>query len=190
MSDRGERTVGVFGGSFNPPHVGHLLAVTYVLATEAVDLALVVPCFDHPFGKSLAPFAHRKAMCEAAFRDLARVEVSSIEQEMGATSRTLYTLRELKQRNPTWSLRLIIGADILHEKDKWFGWDEIERLAPPVVLGRIGFPHDEAPLPVVPEVASRDVRAMLSRGGDVSAMVPRAVIEYARVNGLYAPSSA
>ncbi len=190
MSDRGERTVGVFGGSFNPPHVGHLLAVTYVLATEAVDLALVVPCFDHPFGKSLAPFAHRKAMCEAAFRDLARVEVSSIEQEMGATSRTLYTLRELKQRNPTWSLRLIIGADILHEKDKWFGWDEIERLAPPVVLGRIGFPHDEAPLPVVPEVASRDVRAMLSRGEDVSAMVPRAVIEYARVNGLYAPSSA
>ena len=189
MSERDERTVGVFGGSFNPPHVGHLLAVTYVLATEAVDLTLVVPCFDHPFGKSLAPFAHRKAMCEAAFRDLARVEVSSIEQEMGATSRTLYTLRELKQRNPGWKLRLIIGADILHEKDKWFGWDEIERLAPPVVLGRIGFPHDEAPLPVIPDVASRDVRAALVRGDDVSAMVPRAVIEYARAHGLYAPSS-
>jgi nicotinate-nucleotide adenylyltransferase len=187
VSEADTRTVGVFGGSFNPPHVGHLLAVTYVLATEPVDLALVVPCYDHPFGKSLAPFAHRKAMCEAAFRDLARVEVSSIEQEMGATSRTLYTLRALTQRNPGWKLRLIIGADILHEKDKWFGWDEIERLAPPVVLGRIGFPHDDAPVPVIPEVASRDVRAMLTRGDDVSAMVPRAVLEYARANGLYAP---
>ncbi len=185
MSASDERTVAVFGGSFNPPHVGHLLAVAYVLATEPVDLALVVPCYDHPFGKALAPFTHRKAMCEAAFRDLARVEVSSIEQEMGATSRTLYTLRELKARNPGWRLRLLIGADILLEKDKWFGWDEVERLAPPIVLGRIGFPHDAAPLPVIPEVASRDVRAMLSRGEDVTAMVPLAVIDYARANGLY-----
>jgi nicotinate-nucleotide adenylyltransferase len=179
------RTVAIFGGSFNPPHVGHLLAVAYVLATEAVDQVLVVPCFDHPFGKSLAPFAHRKAMCEAAFRDLARVEVSSIEQEMGATSRTLFTLRELGQRNPSWRFRLLIGADILLEKDKWFGWDEIERLAPPIVLGRIGFPHDRAPLPVIPEVASRDVRSMISRGEDVSAMVPRAVVEYVGAHKLY-----
>lgn len=179
-------TLGVFGGSFNPPHVGHVLAAAYVLATEPVDRLIVVPAYDHPFGKALAPFAHRRAMCEAAFRDLARVEVSSIEQEMGATSRTLYTLRELTARHPGCRLRLVIGADILHEKDKWFGWDEIERLAPPVVLGRIGFPHERAPVPVLPEVASREVRAMIARGDDVGAMVPRAVLAYARAHGLYA----
>jgi len=178
-------TVGVFGGSFNPPHVGHVLAVAYVLAVEPVDRVLVVPCFDHPLGKSLAPFTHRKAMCERAWRDLARVEVSAIEQEMGATSRTLYTLQALAAQHPDWSLRLIVGADILDEREKWFGWDEIVRLAPPIVLGRMGHPHDEAPLPVIPEVASRDVRAMLARGDDASAVVPRAVVTYVREHGLY-----
>jgi nicotinate-nucleotide adenylyltransferase len=177
--------VGVFGGSFNPPHVAHLLAVTYVLATSPLDRVLVVPCYDHPLGKSLAPFVHRKAMCERAFADVSRVAVSSIEQEMGATSRTLYTLQELLRRNPGWSLRLIVGADILDEKDKWFGWDEIEQLAPPIVLGRIGFGDDRGLVRVLPEVASRDVRAKLGRGEDVSAVVPRAVVEYARANGLY-----
>jgi nicotinate-nucleotide adenylyltransferase len=178
-------TVGVFGGSFNPPHIGHLLAVTYVLATEPVDRVVVVPCFDHPLGKSLAPFVHRKAMCERAFADTSRVEISSIEQEMGATSRTLYTLRELLLRNPTWRLRLIVGADILHERDKWFGWDEITQIAPLIVLGRVGHPHDEAPVPVIPEMASRDVRSMLARGDDVSAMIPRQTLAYARQHQLY-----
>ena len=178
-------TVGVFGGSFNPPHIGHVLAVTYVLSVEPLDRVLVVPCFDHPLGKSLAPFAHRKAMCERAWRDIGRVEVSSIEQEMGATSRTLYTLQALKAQHPAWKLRLIVGADILEEREKWFGWDEIVRIAPPIVLGRVGHPHDEAPLPVIPEVASRDVRSMLARGEDVSFMVPRSVVAYVREQGLY-----
>lgn len=181
----GGTTVGVFGGSFNPPHVGHVLAVAYVLSVAPVDRVLVVPCFDHPFGKALAPFAHRRAMCELAWRDFGRVEVSPIEQEMGATSRTLHTLQALATRHPSWSLRLVVGADILDERDKWFGWEEIVRLAPPIVLGRMGHPHEEAPMPVVPEVASRDVRARLARGEDASAMVPRAVLSYVHEHGLY-----
>lgn len=177
--------VGVYGGSFNPPHVAHVLAATYVLATEAVDRIVVVPCFDHPLGKQLAPFVHRKAMCELAFRDVRRVEVSTIEQEMGETSRTLYTLQELLRREPSWSLRLIIGADILDETEKWFRWDEIARIAPPVVLGRLGHPHPDAPVPVLPEVSSTEVRARLARDGDVHQMIPRVVAAYARERGLY-----
>lgn len=177
--------VGFFGGSFNPPHVAHVLAVGYVLATQALDRVLVVPTYDHPLGKALTPFAHRKAMCDLAFRDLRRVEVSTIESELGATSRTLYTLRALRERNPTWSLRLIVGADILHERERWFGWDEIAAIAPPIVLGRQGFQHPDAPLAVLPDVASRDVRARIERAEDVSALVPRAVIEYAAREGLY-----
>lgn len=178
-------TVGVFGGSFNPPHIAHVLGVAYALSVEALDRVLVVPCYDHPLGKSLAAFAHRKAMCELAYRDLARVEVSSIEQEMGEVSRTLYTLRALQTAHPGWRLRLIVGADILDEKDKWFGWDEIVRIAPPVVLGRIGFPNDAAPLPVLPQVASRDIRAKLSRGETPGAMLPRSVAHYIAEHKLY-----
>jgi len=137
--------VGFFGGSFNPPHVSHVLAVSYVLATQPIDRVLVVPCFDHPLGKELAPFTHRRAMCERAFEHLRHVEVSAIEQEMGETSRTLYTLRALTAAHPDWSLRLIIGADILNETERWFGWPEIVRMAPPLVLGRLGHARADAP---------------------------------------------
>lgn len=179
--------VGFFGGSFNPPHVAHVLAAGYVLATQPLDLVLVVPTFGHPLGKALTPFAHRKAMCELAFRDLRRVEVSDIESTLEAPSRTLHTLRALRARHPHWSLRLIVGADILHERDKWYGWDEIEALAPPIVLGRQGFHHPAAPLAILPDVASRDVRARIGRGEDVAALVPHTVVEYAAREGLYAP---
>ncbi len=180
-------TVGVFGGSFNPPHVAHVLAVAYVLAAEPVDRVLVVPAWDHPLGKSLAAYEHRHVMCTLAFRDLRRVEVSTVERDMGTTSRTLYTLRALAARHPAWSMRLVVGADILDEKDKWFGWDEIVKLAPPIVLGRIGFPHDEAPVAVLPQVASREIRARLARGDDTVGMVPHTVAAYAREHGLYHP---
>lgn len=182
---RAETTVGVYGGSFNPPHVAHVLAVSYVLATQAVDRVLVVPAYDHPLGKHLAPFVHRRAMCEAALGDLRRVEVSSIESELDAPSRTLFTLRALSAKHPTWRLRLIIGSDILDERDKWYAWDEIVALAPPIVLGRLGHPHPEAPMALLPEVASRDLRARIAAGEDVSALVPRAVTAYIRAHGLY-----
>ncbi len=177
--------VGFYGGSFNPPHVSHVLAVSYVLATQPVDRVLVVPCFDHPLGKELAPFVHRRAMCERAFAHLRDVEISSIEQEMGETSRTLYTLRALQAAHPDWSLRLVIGADILNETDRWFGWSDIAALAPPIVLGRLGHPHPNAPLAVVPQISSTDIRARLARGLPVDDSVPLAVTRYARENHLY-----
>ena len=177
--------VGFFGGSFNPPHVSHVLAVSYVLATQPLDRVLVVPCFDHPLGKELAPFVHRKAMCERAFAHLRHVEVSAIEQEMGETSRTLYTLRALQAAHPDWSLRLIIGADILNETERWFGWPEIVQIAPPLVLGRLGHGRPDAPPAVVPQVSSTDVRHRLARGLPVDDVVPLGVIEYAREHRLY-----
>lgn len=179
--------VGIYGGSFNPPHIAHVLAVSYVLATQDLQQVLVVPTFAHPLGKPLTPFAHRVEMCNRAFRDLRRVEVSDIEAQLGETSRTLFTLRALQSRHPEWAMRLIVGADILEERDRWFGWDEVVRLAPPIVLGRQGIDHPEAPFPLLPAVASRDLRARLGRGEDVSALVPREALAYALDHGLYTP---
>lgn len=177
--------VAVFGGSFNPPHVGHVLAAAYVLATQEVDALLVIPAFDHPLGKSLVPFEHRFAMCELAFRDLARTSVSNVEQTLGGESKTLYTLRALAKQHPDWSLRLVVGSDILNEAHKWFAWDEVVALAPLIVLGRAGHPAPGAPSPMIPEVASRELRAMLARGEDVGTLVPRAVRAYIEARGLY-----
>src|SRR5688572_21772618 len=111
--------VAFYGGSFDPPHVAHVLAASYVLATGAFERVLVVPVPAHALDKRLAPFEDRVEMCELALGWLPGVEVSRIEQSLPLPSRTLYTLKALKSAHPDWSLRLVIGADVLLETQKW-----------------------------------------------------------------------
>lgn len=189
--------VAVFGGSFNPPHVGHVLACALILSVEEVDRVLVVPTYMHPFAKPLAPFEDRATMCELAMAWMPGVEVSRVEAELGGESRTLRTLETLARAHPDWALRLIIGADILAEAPRWFGFDAITKLAPPIVLGRagVGAPN-EAGAPgvaagvgpaLLPEVSSTQVRAAVARGAwsDLEKLVPRTVLAHVRARGLY-----
>jgi nicotinate-nucleotide adenylyltransferase len=165
--------VAVFGGSFNPPHLGHVLAGTWLLATGEVDHVLVVPAHRHAFGKPLAPFALRMRLAQAAFACVASTTVDPIEFELSGESRTVHTLEALARLHPTWGLRLVIGTDVLAESDKWYRFDRIRELAPPLVLPR-GSEGTPSPLPVV---SSTQVRRLLREGGReaVRELVPRAV---------------
>jgi nicotinate-nucleotide adenylyltransferase len=179
--------VAIFGGSFNPPHVAHVLATAAVLSTYAIARVLVVPTFQHPFAKSLAAYEHRVRMCELAMGWLPGVAVSRVEEELGGESRTLRTVEHLAEAHPDWELRLVVGADILLEAKKWHGFDAIRSIAPLIVLGRSGFDGTTAPPPLLPEVSSTEVRTRLA-GGDYDALatlVPRAVLEYIQAHGLY-----
>ena len=82
QADASGPIVGVFGGSFNPPHLSHVLALAVVLARFDVERLLVVPTFQHPFAKALAPYEDRVKMCELAMGWLPRVEVSRVEEEL------------------------------------------------------------------------------------------------------------
>ena len=178
----------VFGGSFNPPHIAHVLGVAWVLATSDIDLVLVVPAFRHPFAKSLAPYADRVKMCELAMAWLPRVEVSRLEEELGGESRTLRTIEHLAKTHPDYKLRLLIGSDVLLESPKWFRFDAIAELAPPLVLGRAGFDATpQAPPTLLPGVSSTEVRALMAEGrwDELEPLVPRAVVAYAKERGLY-----
>lgn len=179
--------VAVFGGSFNPPHVAHVLACALVLSLEEVDRLLVVPAYKHPFAKALASFDDRVAMCELAMAWMPGVEVSRVEEELGGESRTLRTLHHLAQTHPEWELRLIIGADVLAEAPRWFGFEAIEKLAPPIVLGRAGTTLPGAGPALLPDVSSTQVRADIARGAwsEVAHLVPRAVLAHVRAKGLY-----
>jgi len=182
------RTVAIFGGSFNPPHVGHVLAAAYVLAVHEVDELLVVPAYRHPFHKELCSFEHREAMARLAFRHLPGVTVSAIERDLGApVSRTVDTLEALRARHPEWRLRLVIGADVLHDRDKWHRFERVVELAPPIVLGRVGVCHPAAPRAVLPEVSSSEVRAAVGRGDEdaLRALLPFEVRTYVAREGLY-----
>lgn len=189
-------SVGLFGGSFNPPHVGHVLSIAYALSAGLVERVVAVPVYAHALGKSLAPFAERLHMARLAFEWLPGVEVSDIEQSLGTPSRTLETVRALLARHPEWQLRLVVGSDILGELHQWHAFREIERLAPPLVLPRAGAPEPgrpEAVLRLLPEVSSTEVRNLLSdwAGGAPAAavqlerLVPRAVLGFIRERALY-----
>jgi nicotinate-nucleotide adenylyltransferase len=179
--------VAVFGGSFNPPHVAHVMACALVLAVEDVERILVVPAYRHPFAKPLAPYEDRLAMCALAFAGMPQIEVSRVEQELGGESRTLRTLEHLAAAHPGWRLRLVIGADILGEAPRWFGFDAITKLAPPIVLGRAGFDAPGAGPALLPEVSSTRVRDAIARGAweEAGHLVPRAVLAHIRTKELY-----
>jgi nicotinate-nucleotide adenylyltransferase len=179
--------VAIYGGSFNPPHIAHVLACALVLSIEDVDRLLVVPAFQHPFAKPLAPFDDRIALCELAMGWMPCVEVSRVEEELGGESRTLRTLEHLARSHPEWDLRLVIGADVLVEAPRWFGFGAIERLAPPIVLARAGVSVAGAGPVVLPEVSSTDVRAAIARGAwdEAAQLVPRSVLAHVRARGLY-----
>jgi nicotinate-nucleotide adenylyltransferase len=179
--------VAVFGGSFNPPHIAHVLACALVLSTEDVDRLLVVPTYRHPFAKPLAPYGDRVAMCELGMAWMPRVEVSRVEEELGGESRTLRTLQHLTGAHAEWNLRLVIGVDVLVEAPRWFGFDTIEKLAPPIILGRAGLDAPGSVPALLPDVSSTQVREAIGRGAwaEVARLVPRAVLAHVRAKGLY-----
>ncbi|HZU84148.1 MAG TPA: nicotinate-nicotinamide nucleotide adenylyltransferase [Polyangiaceae bacterium] len=179
--------VAIFGGSFNPPHVAHVLACALVLSVEEVDLLLVVPTYRHPFAKALEPFDDRVVMCELAMAWMPRVEVSRVEERLGGESRTLRTLEHLAAAHPGWKLRLVIGADLLLEAPRWFGFEEIERLAPPIVLARGGVRVDGVGPALLPDISSTQVRETIARGDwdQAARLVPRSVLAHVRSKGLY-----
>lgn len=180
--------VGLFGGSFNPPHVAHVLAVTWALSTTDLDRVFVIPAFKHPFGKPLAPYDDRVRMCERAMGWMPRVFVSRVEGELGGESRTLRTVEKLRADHPQWSLRLMVGADIMLEAEKWQHFDRIVALAPPLVLGRRGIAGPDLPEPLLPEVSSTAVRESILCGEPerVAHLVPSTVLAYIKAHALYA----
>ena len=139
-------TVALFGGSFNPPHAAHQLVALYVLETQPIDELWFVPTYEHLFGKPLAPYEHRVAMCELAAR--AARPARAREPRRGGARAAAGLRREPDDRShrdarraaPRRALRLVIGSDILAETDKWHRWDAVVAAAPPIIIGRAGHP--------------------------------------------------
>lgn len=188
------KIVGLLGGSFNPPHVAHQLVALYCLETQPIDELWFVPVYTHVFGKDLAPYADRVAMCELATAALGpRATVSRAEEDLAhqpgfAGSRTLDLLHHLSDRHPASSFRLIVGTDILGETAKWHRWDDVVAAAPLIVIGRTGHPVPSGSTVTgvtMPEVSSTAIRAALAGAGDASSLLPASVLRYIAERGLY-----
>jgi nicotinate-nucleotide adenylyltransferase len=188
------RHIILFGGSFDPPHFGHLSIVFWLLGVGKATEVWLMPCWRHAFGKRLSPFKHRLEMCLQAARLFhhGQCRVCSIEKEIGGRSITLNTVRELKRREfqrmsvfppfkpcsvaPCFSL--VIGLDNWLVRHKWEGFDQLEKECQIIVIGK-----DDQPR--LPEIRSTMVRDRIAAGEDVSLMVPAGVLSYIEKHGLY-----
>lgn len=177
--------VGVFGGEFDPPHLGHLAVVRTARDQLGLDRVLVVPASRPPHREqSPTPAGDRLRMAELTFAGEPRTEVSRIELDRDGPSYTVDTLRHLAGAD---ELVLIVGAD--QDMQQWHEWDEILRLAEVAVaprgrhLGWDGTGVTELEMEPV-DLSSSWVREALATGGGTDAVVP-AVLELIRSHGLY-----
>lgn len=146
--------IGVFGGSFNPPHAGHLNVVSSVIQKMGLDKVLVIPSFQNPLklndSHHLAEPQHRFQMAQLAFETLGSpIEVLPLEVERKGSSYTIDTLMQLKTQYPQDKLYLIIGADNLSAFTDWKSWMQILSQCDLIVTTRPGWeiPHEQESLP-------------------------------------------
>ncbi len=181
--------IALYGGSFDPPHICHVLTATWVLCRSEVVSLRIIPVFQHPFGKELSPFEHRCAMVEGAMAHLGPLAtVDRIEEVRGGASYTIDTVKALMKRDGDFQPVLIVGADVWPTRHEWHRWDELASLVEFQVIGRTGVPDppDREPPCHMPDISSSDIRSRVGRGMPLSHLVPPSVEALIRTHGLYA----
>ena len=177
--------IGILGGSFNPPHIVHTMLGLYILETTECDRIFFIPTADHPLGKNIISFEHRLAMTRLAAAPLGnRAQVLDLEQTLPKPNYSINTIRCLKEKYSEDNFHLIVGSDILNEKNKWHRFDEIEREAPPIIVPRAGF-EPAGTTAVLPDVQSSSIRERIAKGQLVEKLISREVLAYIQQNNLY-----
>jgi nicotinate-nucleotide adenylyltransferase len=187
--------IALFGGSFDPVHLGHLLVA--VTAREELGLARLffVPAAQSPFKpeRQPTPAAQRLRLLRLALAGWNWCEIDEQEVARGGISYTIDTLRQYRQRFPAAELFYLIGADHVPQLPKWRAADELARLAQFVVIPRPGQSVGSLPSPFRGRqlsgfpiaLSSSQIRARVKAGLPIQPFVPAAVAEAIRNNGLY-----
>jgi len=198
-TDQSLRRVGLFGGTFDPPHVGHL--VTAVNVRHALDLDLLILMVANvPWQKegsrAITPAPHRLAMVEAAVRDVAGLVPGRQEIEHGGPSFTADTLAVLAEEFPLAEFFTIIGDDAAAGLRTWTRWEEVVDRSQLVVVDRPGEPVDldseidwiRVEVPRL-EVSSTDLRARFTDGRPLDYLVTQPVLDVIRSSALFGASA-
>jgi nicotinate-nucleotide adenylyltransferase len=192
--------IGIFGGTFDPPHVGHLTAAVNVRHDLRLDRVLMVPAaipWQKAHLRAISAPEHRLAMARAAFGGVDGLEVATLELDRGGESYSADTLEALQAGSPDAALFLVVGSDIAPTLDTWKRPDVLRALATIVIYERPGSPGRTPPpgwdwqavaVPQIP-VSSTDVRARVRHGRPIDGLVAREVVEMIRGRGLYAATS-
>jgi nicotinate-nucleotide adenylyltransferase len=184
--------LGILGGSFDPPHVGHLLAASDAYDTLHLDRLLFIPSAAHPFKRDavVATPSQRLEMLTLALENDTRFGIDPVEIEREGLSYTIDTLADLAQRYPDAERFLLIGEDLVEELPSWRSPARIQTLAEVVVLVRgEGNETSAAPFRRIHtrriDVSSTEVRARVREGRSIRGFVAESVARYIRETGLY-----
>ncbi len=177
--------VGIYGGTFDPIHLGHLHVITQLISRNLIDQLLVVPA-GVPLLRDKAPVAtgaQRRAMCQLALSDLApeiaaKVQVNPIEILRTGPSFTIDTVEAVKQTFPDDTIVLIIGQDAAEKLENWHRIDELRAMVEFLVIKRPGYTGEGIDIDALP-VAATTIRQGLS--ADLSS----SVATFIRENNLY-----
>lgn len=192
--------LGIFGGTFDPPHIGHLLAASDAFEALQLDRLLFVPAAAQPFkvGRVWATPEQRRRMLELMVADDSRFVVDPIEMNRGGLSYTVDTLTELSEREAGAVLLLLIGEDLAGQIASWRAAERIAALAEIVVLTRAAEPErpSETAGGTVPDglrrirtrrvdVSATEIRARVHDGHSIHGFVAEAVAGFIATAGLY-----
>ena len=198
--------IGIFGGSFDPVHYGHLLLAETCRDQCPLDRVIFVPAATPPHKRAntRTDADQRVEMLQLAIGGHTGMEVSTMEIDRGGISYTVDTLQQLKQTHPNDDLFFLMGADSLADLACWRSPEEICRLACPLVVRRAGSPEPnlemltevvaeerlemirncQVEMPVI-ELSSTAIRAAVEHGHSIRFQTPRAVEVYIQENGLF-----
>jgi len=189
--------IAILGGSFDPPHLGHLLVAQQTLDFSNIDEVWLMPCFFHPFNKKMADSLDRLNMCELFVgRELNRkIRVSDFEVRLKKRCFTIDTVRTLKKTFKTDKFFWLIGSDNLADFKKWKDWEELLKEIKFLVFPRIDYPIKRLPKGFIPikskllissNLSSDIIRMRLKRRLSIKGMVTEEVEDYIKEHKLYA----
>jgi nicotinate-nucleotide adenylyltransferase len=189
----------LFGGSFNPPHLGHLIVIHQ--ASELIpdmDQLWVLPAYRHTFQKNLAPAQHRLEMCQRLVDEANKfssgVKLSRLEVDNKLSGETYEAVRLLKKESPKHSFSFLMGSDQLKSFKKWGNWTKLLEQMPFFVYpragykNRIGFPNMtllHSATQVVTNISSTLIRERIKKALPISHLLPDQVLKYSRIHKLY-----
>jgi nicotinate-nucleotide adenylyltransferase len=190
--------IGVFGGTFDPIHFGHLLLAEQAMELVPLDEVWFIPTGEPPHkkGKKITEAEHRYQMVLLATQDHPYFRVSRLEMERKGPSYTIDTLQTLKEMYPNDQFFLLVGADMVKDLPRWYKIKEILQFVHIVGLGRLGVKEGKIPddiherLTWIPDavetnISSTTVRERLAHGKSIRYMVPEQVRRYIKENRLY-----
>ena len=181
--------IGIYGGTFDPVHHGHLILARQALEEFKLDRLVFVPTAESPFKihNHTAPATDRLAMLQLAIKGEDRFEVDPLEIERGGVSYSIDTVKMFRSRDPEAELFFLVGEDNAYRLTDWHRFEELKKMVGFVVLSRSeDFQSPE--YPVVQrriEISSTEIRNRVANGESITYLVPESVKRYIEQHQLY-----